>query len=301
MPPFAPEMLRTHEYFVGRWSELNQLCQILEQRTPALLMGARQSGRSSLLYHFVHAAGALFDHDGMRAYYIDLAEFPDIAAIRATVASAFAQQPAHWQRALLDLSAPPLLAFDNCDAPQLADTIDIWWQELLPAVRQGQLRCVAVAQTLPLTTMPWQTVPMRAVDGTMLTDIVETQLGDAGARLSRYDHAFLLKTSRGNVGHVMAGLRLWHRHQQHPGFDWRAAYAQLPTATVDVAAAVLVADAGEWVAVADADTSTYDGTTLPGAAQQSIAAPPLEFPTILIVIAVLCLLALLWWGMHGAW
>jgi len=301
MPPFAPEMLRTHEYFVGRWSELNQLCQILEQRTPALLIGARQSGRSSLLYHFVHAASALFDHDGMRAYYIDLAEFPDIAAIRATVASAFAQQPAHWQRALLDLSAPPLLAFDNCDAPQLADTIDIWWQELLPAVRQGQLRCVAVAQTLPLTTMPWQCVSMRAVDGTMLTDIVETQLGDAGARLSRDDHAFLLKTSRGNVGHLMAGLRLWHRHQQHPGFDWRAAYAQLPTATADMAAAVLVADAGEWVEVADADTSTYDGASSTHAAQQSVAAPPLEFPPILIVIAVLCLLALLWWGMRGAW
>ena len=294
MPPFAAEMLRNHEYFVGRWSELNQLCQVLEQRTPALLMGARQSGRSSLLYHFVHAASALFDHDTMRAYYIDLAEFPDIAAVRATVAAAFAQQPAHWQRALLELPAPPLLAFDNCDAPQLADTIDIWWQELLPAVRQGQLRCVAVAQTLPLTTMPWQTVPMRSVDGTMLTDMVEAQLGDTGLRLDRDTHVFLLKTSRGNVGHLMAGLRLWYHHQQHPQFDWRAVYAQLPAATTDAAAAVLVADAGEWVEVDEIDSSANYGTSATNV-PTSAPAPALEFPTILVVIAGLCLLALLWW------
>ena len=94
MPPFAAEIIRTHEYFVCRWSELNQLCQILERRTPALLLGERQSGRSSLRYHFVHAAGALLDYDVMRAYYIDLADFPDIVAILATVATAFGQQPA---------------------------------------------------------------------------------------------------------------------------------------------------------------------------------------------------------------
>jgi hypothetical protein len=148
--------------------------------------------------------------------------------------------------------------------------------------------------------MPWQTVPMRAVDGTMLTDMVEAQLGDTGPRLDRDVHIFLLKTSRGNVGHLMAGLRLWYRHQQHPGFDWRAAYAQLPTATADMAAAVLVADAGEWVEVADADTGANYGMNTTTAPTRT-AQPALEFPAILVVIAVLCLLALLWWGMRGAW
>lgn len=50
MPRFAAEIIRTHEYFVCLWNELNQLFQILERRSSALLIGARQSGRSSLLY-----------------------------------------------------------------------------------------------------------------------------------------------------------------------------------------------------------------------------------------------------------
>jgi hypothetical protein len=75
-----------------------------------------------------------------------------------------------------------------------------------------------------------------------------------------------------------------------------AAYTQLPTATADASAAVLTADAGEWVEVEDPDTSTYDATTSSHAVQRPVTTPSLEFPTILIVIAILCVLALLWWG-----
>ncbi len=92
----------------------------------------------------------------------------------------------------------------------------------------------------------------------------------------------------------MAGLRLWYHHQQHPQFDWRAVYTQLPTATTDAAAAVLVADAGEWVEVEEIDSSTNYGTSATNV-PTSAPAPALEFPTILVVIAGLCLLALLWW------
>ena len=135
---------------------------------------------------------------------------------------------------------------------------------------------------------------MRAVDGTMLTDMVEAQLGDAGLRLDRDAHVFLLKTSRGNVGHLNAGLRLWYHHQQHPQFDWRAAYAQIPAATTDAAAVVLVADAGEWTEIEEIDASASYGTSATTAPTRT-APPVLEFPTILVVIAILCLLALLWW------
>ena len=73
----------------------------------------------------------------------------------------------------------------------------------------------------------------RALDGTVLTDMVDAQFGATGARLDRDDHAFVLTISRGNVGYLTAGLRLWYHHQQHPPFDWRTAYAHLPQAIPD--------------------------------------------------------------------
>ena len=60
------------------------------------------------------------------------------------------------------------------------------------------------------------------------------------------------------------------------------------------AAAVLVADAGEWVEVDEIDSSANYGTSATNV-PTSAPAPALEFPTILVVIAGLCLLALLWW------
>ncbi|MCX6015791.1 MAG: hypothetical protein NT020_09440 [Chloroflexales bacterium] len=119
----------------------------------------------------------------------------------------------------------------------------------------------------------------RALDGTVLTDMVDAEFGATGARLDRDDHAFLLTISRGNVGYLTAGLRLWYHQQQHPPFDWRTAYAHLPHAIPDASGSVLVADTGEWMEVEAVDIPTNSGIRIAQTPTYS-PQPALEFPAV---------------------
>lgn len=300
MEPFAAHMVRDHARFAGRWSEIQHVCAALDRRSPALVIGPPQSGRSSLLYHLVHAAPALFDEPAMQSYYIDLQTCPDIATLRATIASAFHQPPARWQAYLVEVTTPPLLAFDTCDAPQLADTLPSWWHELLPLVRDGRLRIIATAVQSPVSDMPWQVVPIQRVDGPMLDDIVSAQLGDDGPRLSRADHTWMLQHSQGHIGVLMACLRAWYRAYPTPGQAWRATVSrQSGDATVLAPPDSAAALASEWY-VSDADTAqlpvTADAQSAPYGTSPAVV---FEVPGILWVIAVICMVVLgwlLWWG-----
>lgn len=217
--PFPTTMLRNPRFFVGRWIEIQQLTESMERRTPALVIGPAGSGRSTLLFHVVEAAPVLLDQTGMRSYYIDLAEFPDIDALRNTVAAAFQQQPSRWLMMLPELQYPPLLAFDNIDAPHLADTIQQWWAELLPAIRTGTLRCIAASKTAD-TSYPWREVPMRAVDVAMLNELVVAVLGEDGPRPTRNDQTWLVKACGGLIAPLMLMLNIWYAQRGQPG-DWR--------------------------------------------------------------------------------
>jgi hypothetical protein len=212
-------MLRNPRFFVGRWIEIQQLTESMERRTPALVIGPAGSGRSTLLFHVVEAAPVLLDQTGMRSYYIDLAEFPDIDALRNTVAAAFQQQPSRWLMMLPELQYPPLLAFDNIDAPHVADTIQQRWAELLPAIRTGTLRCIAASKTAD-TSYPWREVPMRAVDVAMLNELVVAVLGEDGPRPTRNDQTWLVKACGGLIAPLMLMLNIWYAQRGQPG-DWR--------------------------------------------------------------------------------
>lgn len=300
MQPFAPDMVRDHTRFAGRWSEIQHICTALDRRSPTLVTGPRQSGRSSLLYHVVHAAPALFDQPTMQSYYIDLHDCADIDTLRTTIATAFQQHPARWQMHLADLVAAPLLAFDNSDTPQLADTIDVWWLELLPLVRDGRLRVLASAVAVPPTLMPWQTVPMHRVDGAMLDDVVSAQLGDDAPRLLRPDHTWMLQHSRGHIGVLMAYLRAWHQARAVPGRDWRTQVAQIPVTDAALASPqVATALASEWY-VSDESSDTR---LPPTDARDDVVVPAqavtFEVPGILWVIALIGLLVLVWQWWQG--
>lgn len=295
MEPFARDMVRDHTRFAGRWGELQQLCTALDQRTPALLVGVRQSGRSSLLYHLVHAAPALFDQPQMQSYYIDLQQCADITTLRETVARAFQQSPAHWLAHLINLVAPPLLAFDNIDAPHLVHALEAWWQELLPAVRAGSLRVVGACITPPETTFPWRAVPLRRVDGVMLDDIVNAQLGDDGGRLSRTDNHWMIQHSRGHIGVLMAYLRAWYHAQQHPSVDWRAAVGHIPVSDASLADPSLVtAPVTEWYVSDEALGATASSPASSVVPVPSTPAITFEMPVILWVIGGLCIVVLVW-------
>ena len=300
MQPFAPDMVRDHTRFAGRWSEIQHICTAIDRRSPVLVTGPRQSGRSSLLYHVVHAAPALFDQPTMQSYYIDLHDCPDIDTLRTTIATAFQQHPTRWQLHLADLVAAPLLAFDNSDVPHLASTIDDWWMDVLPLVRNGRLRIVAAAVSDASTLMPWQTVTMHRVDGAMLDDVVSAQLGDDGPRLARPDHIWMLQHSRGHIGVLMAYLRAWYQACAVPGRDWRAQVAQIPVTDAALASPqVATALASEWY-VSDESSDTR---VSPTSARDDVVAPApavtFEMPGILWVIALLCLVVLVWQWWQG--
>lgn len=300
MQPFAPDMVRDHTRFAGRWSEIQHICTAIDRRSPVLVTGPRQSGRSSLLYHVVHAAPALFDQPTMQSYYIDLHDCPDIDTLRTTIATAFQQHPTRWQLHLADLVAAPLLAFDNSDAPHLASTIDDWWMDVLPLVRNGRLRIVAAAVSDASTLMPWQTVTMHRVDGAMLDDVVSAQLGDDGPRVARPDHIWMLQHSRGHIGVLMAYLRAWYQARAVPGRDWRAQVAQIPVTDAALASPqVATALASEWY-VSDESSDTR---VPPTSARDDVVAPApavtFEMPGILWVIALLCLVVLVWQWWQG--
>ncbi|MFM7679299.1 MAG: hypothetical protein ACKO83_10685 [Roseiflexaceae bacterium] len=301
MDVFAPDMIRDHARFAGRWSEIQHICVALDRRSPALVLGPRQSGRSSLAYHVVHAAPALFDQPTMQSYFIDLRDCPDVDTLRRTIAAAFQQHPSRWQMHLTDLAAAPLLVFDNCDAPQLADTIDVWWQELLPLVRDGRLRVLATAVDAPsMTLMPWRTVAMHRVDGAMLDDIVSAQLGDDAPRLSRPDHTWMLQHSRGHIGVLMAYLRAWQQARAVPGRDWRAQVAQIPVSDEALASPqIATVLASEWYL---SDDATDAPTPPPATSDVALTPQPVvafEVPGILWVIAGGCLVVLVWMWWRG--
>ncbi|MFN5059244.1 MAG: hypothetical protein ACK5GU_04915 [Chloroflexota bacterium] len=254
-------MLRNPRFFVGRWIEIQQLTESMERRTPALVIGPSGSGRSTLLYHVVEAAPVLLDQTGMRAYYIDLAEFPDIDALRNTVAAAFQQQPSRWLMMLPELQYPPLLAFDNIDAPQLADTIHQWWAELLPAIRTGTLRCIAAAKTAD-TSYPWREVPMRAVDVAMLNELVVAVLGEDGPRPTRNEQTWLVKACGGLIGPLMLMLNIWYAQRGQPG-DWRVlaqAHAVAPASLQETGTMPIVVPRDDFE-VAESDAPVLHGDT----------------------------------------
>lgn len=297
--PFPTTMLRNPRFFVGRWIEIQQLTESMERRTPALVIGPTGSGRSSLLFHVVEAAPVLLDQTGMRAYYIDMADFPDIDALRSTVAAAFQQQPSRWLMMLPELQYPPLLAFDNVDAPHLAATVQQWWAELLPAIRNGTLRCIAASHT-PDPLYPWREVPMRAVDVAMLNELVVAVLGEDGPRPTRNEQTWLVKACGGMIGPLMPMLNIWYAQRGQPG-DWRVhaqVHAVAPVSLQETGTMHIVV-ARDDLEMAESDAPLLHGDTQGDTRNPSVM-PTFEVPAVLWwMMGIMAVGVVVYWWMQG--
>lgn len=223
--PFESQMLRTAQTFVGRWSELQQLVHAIDQRHPIVVCAPPRSGRSSLLFHAVAAGSVLLDIDDLPAFYLDMAEFPDLGAVQAAIGEAFAPVGTPWLQAILRAYTAPLIAFDNIDAPQFTADRDVWLQLLATEVQAGRLRVIAAAATGFVAGGSWRHVVLAPVGPAFLREYLDVTLPE-GPQLSRQDQQFVVTASRGHLGTMIVVLTLWFRSLTDPDFDWRSVALQ---------------------------------------------------------------------------
>ena len=247
--PFESHMLRDAQTFVGRWSELQHLIHAIDQRRPVIVIAPPQSGRSSLLFHAVAAGAVLLDYDELPAFYLDMAEFPDVAAVACTIAEAFAPPGTPWQLAILRTGTAPLLALDNIDAPQFAESRLDWQAQLATEVRAGRLRIIAAAEHPDAVVPDWQRVDLAPVGQSFLREYLDVTLPD-GPHPSRADQQFIVNACHGHLGTLILLLTLWYRSLKQPDFDWRTVAVHLsgensPPLTVPALPAAASAHVGD--------------------------------------------------------
>ena len=224
--PFETQMLRDATLFVGRWGELQLVMQAIDKRRPVLVVAPPQSGKSSLLFHAVAAGGILLDHDDLPAFYLDMAEFPDIEAVETTIAEAFAPAGTPWLQAILRPDTAPLLAFDNIDAPQFAPHRDAWMAQVAGESAAGRLRVIAAASLLDAVPSPWEQIHLGPVGQSFLREYLDVCIPD-GPHPDRADQTYMVAHARGHVGTLIVILTLWYRAQRQADLDWRALAAAL--------------------------------------------------------------------------
>ena len=295
--PFETQMLRDARLFVGRWSELQLLINAIDKRRPAVVIAPPQSGKSSLLYHAVAAGGVLLDHDDLPAFYLDMAEFPDIDAVAETVAEAFAPPGTPWQQAILRPDTAPFLAFDNIDAPQFAAHRDAWMTQLAHEVAAGRLRVIAAASQLHTVPPFWEQVSLGPVGLSFLREYLDVSLPDE-PHPDRADQTQMLALANGHMGTLIIVLTLWYRAQRQHDLDWRALAAALtppqPTQTTP--------DPGYHVAAPPAATADDAGGEAPEIAPSvsqlgaSVAAARTKgnLGWLLLAVTVICVAVWMW-------
>lgn len=225
--PFETQMLRDATLFVGRWGELQLVMQAIDKRRPVLVVDPPQSGKSSLLFHAVAAGGILLDHDDLPAFYLDMAEFPDIEAVETTIAEAFAPPGTPWLQAILRPATAPFLAFDNIDALQFAPHRDAWMAQLANECAAGRLRVIVAASQLDVVPSAWELVHLGPVGQSFLREYLDVCIPD-GPHPDRADQTYIVAHARGHVGTLIVILTLWYRAQRQADLDWRALAAALP-------------------------------------------------------------------------
>ena len=213
-------MLRDARTFVGRWGELQILMNAIDRRRPAMVVAPPQSGKSSLLFHAVAAGGVLLDHDKLAAFYIDMAEFPNLDAVQTTIAEAFAPAGTPWLQAILRPDTAPLLVFDNIDAPQHAAQREEWLAQLANEAAAGRLRVIGSCCNARRLPTEWERVTLSPANQSFLSEYLDVTIPD-GNHPNREDQAFMIAVSRGHLGTLITVLTLWYRAQHQAVFAWR--------------------------------------------------------------------------------
>lgn len=293
--PFETEMIRDAQHFVGRWHDVQQLVQAVDQRRAVVVCGPPRSGRSSLLFHIVTAAAVLFEHDEQPAFYLDLTAFPDVASAAQTIVTALAPAGTSWEQALLRAPIAPLITLDGIDAPHLGGEGSTWLAALAGDVVAGRLRVIASADADYHSPTGVTRVVLRGVGASFVREYLAVMLPD-GPLPSRADQQFVATVARGHLGTVVTVLVLWYQSLHDRDFDWQTRAMGLQP----MLAVPAPTDAsGALLHEAAADSR---GTAAPIAAHASLPAVESsrqlvqQVPGWVVVVCLVVAIVLLWWG-----
>jgi hypothetical protein len=214
--------------FAGRWGELSQIFERLEQGRPVLVTGGAAIGKSSLLTHIMQSASASLDIPNLFSFYLDLADAPGLAEVYRVVVEALGQRgatAAALQVALAGADAPALLCLDNAQVA-LAQG---WGEELLEALarmaRGGTLMLVvATAGEPPPLSERYAAVGLGALRPAEVRLVAETYLDETGVAFSPQELRDLHALSAAHPAYLQRAAYHLFESKLRPGLDWRAAY-----------------------------------------------------------------------------
>jgi hypothetical protein len=230
--------------FAGRWRELSQISERLEQRRPVLLAGGGGVGKSSLLTHVAQSAGVVLERPDLESLFVDLAVLPNAAACYQLLVSALGSRgdsPAALELALIEADGPVLICLDNADAALAAG----WGEDLLErlarmarssaAARRGgialpgtgdidMLLVAAVGPRAPQLSEPFAVITLGALPAAELRLITEAYLDGTGVEFSPAELRDLATLSAGHPAYLQRAAFHLFKSRAEPGYDWQAAY-----------------------------------------------------------------------------
>lgn len=227
--PFTERGRITHvERFTGRWGELSRLYEAAESRRPVLISGGMQIGKSSLLTHVVQSAAVALDLPRLDTIYLNLAEFPDPAAVYRVISEALGSRgdtSAALEVALLERGHPLFLCVDDAHTAVQAGWGDLLLENLARMARGGVLMlAVVVRGEPPVLSERFQQIRLGAFADTEVRLLLDAYLFETGVQFSPGEQRALAVLSMGHPAYLQrAAFHLFRAHTE-PGYDWRAAY-----------------------------------------------------------------------------
>ncbi len=230
--------------FAGRWRELSQICERLEQRRPVLIAGASGVGKSSLLTHVAQSAGVVLERPDLDALFVDLEMLPSAAACYQLLVSALGSRgdsAAALELALIEADGPVLICLDNADDALTAG----WGEDLLErlarmargsaAARRGgialpgtgdidMLLVAGVGTRAPQLSEPFAVITLGALPAAELRLITEAYLDGTSVEFNPAELRELAALSTGHPAYLQRAAYHLFKSRVEPGYNWQAAY-----------------------------------------------------------------------------
>ncbi|MGQ9926699.1 MAG: ATP-binding protein [Chloroflexaceae bacterium] len=245
MNPFTQrERITDPERFAGRWREVGMVFERIEARRPVLLIGARGTGKSSLLTHVGQSAGAVLEDPTLEALYLDVALLPDAATLYRLIASALGGRGDSLEAVEMVLSRvgrTVLVCLDHTEAAIAAG----WGAEMLEdmarlarrsipgqpgsPVPRGEgvfdlLLVAAGGATAPGLSEPFAQVRLGAFAPAEVRLFAEAYLDATGVTFTSAELHEAAALSAGHPAYLQRAMFHLFEARGRPDYDWRAAY-----------------------------------------------------------------------------
>jgi hypothetical protein len=230
--------------FAGRWRELSQIYERLEQRRPVMLAGAAGVGKSSLLTHTAQSASAVLERPDLESLFVDMAVVPDGATCYRLLVEALGgigDTPAALELALIEAEGPVLACFDNAQQAIAAGWGENFLERLARMARSSAaartggiaipgtgdidlLLVVAVGSDAPRLSEPFAVVRLGALPPTETRLIIEAYLDGTGVQFNPAQLRDLAFLSAGHPAYLQRAAFHLFKSYLEPGYNWQEAY-----------------------------------------------------------------------------